>query len=96
MKKKGQKILSLLLSLTMLIGMAVPLTVMTTARSPIDKTDSEDIVTGDADGDGKVTASDAREMIKASIGTVEFDETQMSACDFDSDGKISLSEARCV
>lgn len=96
MKKKGQKILSLLLSLTMLIGMAVPLTVMTTARSPIDKTDSEDIVTGDADGDGKVTASDAREMIKASIGTVEFDETQMSACDFDSDGKISLIEARCV
>ena len=96
MKKKGQKILSLLLSLTMLIGMAVPLTVMSTARSPLDKTDGEDIVTGDADGNVKVTANDAREMVKASIGTVEFDETQMSACDLDSDGKISLIEARCV
>lgn len=96
MKKKGQKILSLLLSLTMIIGIAVPLTVMSTATSPLDKTDSEDAAQGDADGDGKITANDAREMIKASIGTVEFDETQMSACDLDSDGKISLIEARCV
>ncbi len=104
MKKKGQKFLSLLLSLTMIIGMAIPLTVMSTARSPIKETtdgESDDTgvmpyIWGDADGNDKVAAADAREMIKASLGIVEFNDYQNDVCDLDSDGKISLIEARSV
>ena len=104
MKKKSLKPISFLLSIAMIIGFAMPLTVISTARSPIEKTtadesDNTDLmpyIWGDADGNDKVTANDAREMIKASIGIVEFNDSQKDACDLDFDGKISLIEARSV
>ncbi len=51
------------------------------------------IVKGDVDGDGKVTAEDARLILRASVG---LEEVLLEAGDMDGDGKITASDARDV
>ena len=49
------------------------------------------VIQGDMDGDGKITASDARLILRAAVGLEKAD-TEKS--DLDSDGKITSSDAR--
>ncbi len=51
------------------------------------------IIKGDADGDGKVTAADARLILRASVG---LEEVPLEKGDIDGDGKITASDAREV
>ena len=51
------------------------------------------VVKGDVDGDGKVTASDARLILRASVG---LEEVPLEAGDMDGDGKITAADARDV
>lgn len=49
------------------------------------------IIKGDVDGDGKVTASDARLILRASVGLENLD---LERADVDGDGKITSADAR--
>lgn len=49
---------------------------------------------GDADNDGRVTASDARFLLRVSVGFVEENVALISRGDLDRDGKISSDDAR--
>lgn len=51
-------------------------------------------VTGDLDSDGKVTASDARLILRAAAGLEDYKDAYFVAADVDSDGKISAADAR--
>lgn len=53
-------------------------------------------VRGDADGDGKVTASDARIVLRAAAKLDAYDESLLVTCDIDLDGAIDASDARMV
>ena len=55
-----------------------------------------DILKGDCDLNGTVTASDARLALRAAARLENFCAEQLSAADLDSDGKISLNEARRI
>ena len=48
---------------------------------------------GDADGDGRVTAGDARLVLRASVG---LEETDLARMDADADGEVSAADARLV
>lgn len=52
------------------------------------------IVTGDIDSDGKVTASDARKILRGSAGLETLENEYKSAADVNKDGKISAADAR--
>ena len=49
------------------------------------------VIKGDVDGDGKVTASDARLILRASVGLETLD---LERADVDGDGKVTASDAR--
>ncbi len=49
------------------------------------------VIKGDADGDGKITAADARLILRASVGLESID---LNTGDMDSDGKITANDAR--
>lgn len=49
------------------------------------------LIKGDADGDGKVTAADARLILRAAVGLEEVD---LERGDIDGDGRITSSDAR--
>lgn len=51
-------------------------------------------VLGDIDGDGKVTATDARLALRAAVGLEVLTEDQLKAADWDKDGKITAADAR--
>ncbi len=51
-------------------------------------------VTGDLDSDGKVTASDARQILRAAAGLNEVKNEYKTAADVNSDGKVTASDAR--
>ena len=51
---------------------------------------------GDVDGDGKVTASDARLALRAAVGLETFDAETTDVADADRDGKITASDARLI
>lgn len=51
------------------------------------------VIKGDADGDGKVTAADARLILRASVG---LEEISLEAGDIDGDGRITSADARDV
>ncbi len=51
-------------------------------------------VKGDANGDGEVLSSDARLLLRASVGLEILDKAQMLAGDFENDGKITSGDAR--
>ena len=51
------------------------------------------IIKGDADGDGKITAADARLILRAAVG---LEEVSLERGDMDGDGKITAADAREV
>ncbi len=54
------------------------------------------IVRGDVDCDGKISATDARDVLRASVGLEDFskNEAVYTAADVEKDGKITASDAR--
>ena len=54
------------------------------------------LLPGDVDGDGVVTAEDARLVLRASVGLESFTERQKKAADVDGDGVVSAEDARRV
>lgn len=70
-----------------------------------DETNSEKLVTswydylklrrkGDVDGDGKVTAADARLALRAAAGLAKLDTNAKIAADVNYDGKVTAADAR--
>ncbi|MBQ8209910.1 MAG: hypothetical protein IJZ35_04950 [Clostridia bacterium] len=53
-------------------------------------------VEGDADGDGKVTAADARKVLRASAGTEKLTNDEIILADVDGDGNITAADARHI
>lgn len=54
------------------------------------------VINGDVDGDGKVSAADARLLLRNSCALLEFTEEQKTAGDVDGDGRITPGDARIV
>ncbi len=52
-----------------------------------------DIIYGDVDGDGKVTAADALEVLKSVVGKVTLTDIQMTVADTDGNGKADAADA---
>ena len=48
------------------------------------------------DGDGKVTAEDARLALRAAVGLENLTEAQKKAADTDGDGSITAADARDI
>lgn len=53
-------------------------------------------VLGDVDNDAKLTAADARLVLRQAVGLEHFNDTQKTAADVDFDKKITASDARLV
>ena len=53
-------------------------------------------IKGDANADGKITAKDARAMLRIAAKLDNPDEVTKEAADIDSDGKVTSKEARSV
>lgn len=51
---------------------------------------------GDINGDGKITASDAREALRAAAGLSELEGVQNDAADYNNDGRVTASDARLI
>lgn len=51
---------------------------------------------GDVNGDGKVTAADARTALRAAVGLEELTEKQKEAADMNGDGEVTASDARKI
>ena len=49
---------------------------------------------GDVNGDGKITAADARMAMRAAVGLEKLNDKQKKAADMDNDGKITAADAR--
>ena len=56
----------------------------------------DEIIAGDADRDGEVTAGDARLILRASVGLETLDEEQFKRADLNGDGECTADEARTV
>lgn len=54
------------------------------------------VMRGDADGNGKVTAADARIALRISAKLQAGTESEISACDLNGDKKVTASEARMI
>lgn len=54
------------------------------------------IIKGDVDGNGKISAADARLALRASVGSEDLSEQQKAAADMNGDGKITASDARDI
>ena len=85
-----KKLFSLVLALVMLIT-AVPFGALT--ASAVDK---EDLVLGDGNGDGKMTALDARIVLQIAAGLVEATEEQLITLDYNKDAKVTALDARKI
>lgn len=51
---------------------------------------------GDVNGDGEITAADARTILRAASKLEELDESQKKEADIDNDGKITAADARAA
>lgn len=51
---------------------------------------------GDVNGDGMVTAADARLALRASVGLESFSETQIKIADIDGSGSVTAADARLI
>ncbi len=56
----------------------------------------ESAISGDVNGDGKVTTADAREALRAATGLTELSEDAKKAADVNGDGKVTSSDARDI
>ncbi len=54
------------------------------------------LVRGDADGDGKVTAADARLALRSSVNLEKLTAEQISLVDIDKDNKVTAADARMI
>lgn len=55
-----------------------------------------DVILGDIDGDGKITAADARLAMRAAVKLENLTPAQTEAGDVDKDGKITAADARAI
>lgn len=53
-----------------------------------------DVNYGDVDGDGKISATDAQEVLKATVGKTNLTDKQKKAADMDADGKVGAADAQ--
>lgn len=70
-----------------------------TTQNPDDTTQHPDemvIGMGDVDGDGKVTAADARLILRRAAKLIKFTMEQDALADVDEDGKVTATDARIV
>ncbi len=51
---------------------------------------------GDVDGDGEITTSDARAILKYMVDDIVFDDRAMKAADMNGDGKVNAGDARAI
>lgn len=54
------------------------------------------IIIGDVNGDGKVTAADARLALRAAARLARLEDWQMEAADVNGDGKVTAADARAI
>ncbi len=81
MKKGIIRVITLISALTLLLSFPV----MSVAA-----------ISGDADLNGKLSASDARLALRFSVGLESFTEEQMNIADMDNDGRVDASDARKI
>ena len=67
-----------------------------TRTEVIEKTGESDVLLGDANGDGKVNARDARALLRFIAGLTEESEIDQIAADYNGDGKINARDARAI
>lgn len=79
----SKKVLSVLLAVMMLLTI-IPVSFVSALE------------TGDVNGDGKIMATDARIVLRASVGLEELDEIQTIAADVDGKPGISAADARLI
>lgn len=58
--------------------------------------ESEKLTAGDVDGNGKITAADARIALRCSVGLESLSEAELKAADADKNGKITAADARLI
>ena len=58
--------------------------------------ESEKLTPGDVDGNGKITAADARIALRCSVGLESLSEAELKAADADKNGKITAADARLI
>lgn len=56
----------------------------------------DEVIPGDADRDGVVSAADARAVLRAAVGLETLDSEQMKRADLDGDGILTADEARSI
>ena len=104
---KRKSILSVLLSLLILLGLTVPAfseepeqegtDVAAVEEEPgKEVTEEKDVLKGDLDGDGSVTASDARLALRAAVGLDELADDLFLVADMDEDGNVTAADARII
>lgn len=64
----------------------------------VDESSKVSVKLGDVDGDGKISAADARLVLRRSVGLENYKEgsEKFLACDVDFDGKVSAADARLI
>lgn len=68
----------------------------TTEKRKIDKLQGSDILLGDANGDGKIKATDARLVLQVVAGIKENKDVNFSNADVNENGKITAVDARII
>lgn len=64
------------------------------AKSVLSVVGGKFVLKGDVNGDGKVTAADAREALRASAKLEKLSDKETSAADVNNDGKVTATDAR--
>lgn len=85
-----KKLFSFVLALVMLIT-AVPFGALTASAA-----DTDELVLGDGNGDGKMSAIDARIVLQIAAGLVEATDEQMITLDYNKDAKVTAVDARKI
>ena len=67
-----------------------------TKTEAIEKTEPSEVKPGDANGDGKVSASDARAILRYIAGLIDESEFDRTAADYNQDGKVTATDARAI
>ena len=66
------------------------------AKSVLSVVGGEFVLKGDVDGDGKVTAADAREALRGAAQLEELTDKEAFAADMNGDGKVTANDARDI